>query len=107
MNKIIMINKAIMRDKGKRQIYVYRVASFSIDKVSLEKHFISMKNPLEGDDLVAELNDTTKVGTITHKVKSDLIPIVIKSVDEVASDFESDEKMITSIDFKGVVSVNE
>ena len=94
-----------IHDVGKKQIYVYRVASFSVDKVSLEKHLVSMLNTFEGSDLVAELNENTKVGTVTHKVSPTLIPTIIKSVDEVASLFESNEKMITNIDFEGIQSV--
>jgi len=105
MKKMIRIDVGKIQDAGKRQIYVYRVSSFSVDKVSLEKHLVSMLNTFEGTDLVAELNDETKVGTVTQKVISDLIPIVIKAVDEVASGFESNEKMIISIDFEGIKAV--
>lgn len=105
MKKIIKIDVTKVPDAGKRQIYVYRVSAFSVDKVSLEKHFVSMMNSFTGTDLVAELNDDTKVGTITNKVSPSIIPEVIKCIDEVASGFESNEKMITKIDFSGIVSV--
>lgn len=105
MKKIIKIDVTKVPDAGKRQIYVYRVSSFSVDKVSLEKHFVSILNGFEGTDLSAELNDDTKVGTITHKVSPSIIPEVIKCVDEVASSFESNEKTITKIDFSGIKSV--
>jgi len=105
MKKIIRIDVSKIQDAGKRQIYVYRLASFSIDKVSLEKHLVSMMNSFEGDELVAELNEDTKVGMVTQKVVSDLIPAVVQLVDEVAVSFESNEKMITGINFSGVKQV--
>ncbi len=105
MKKLIRIDIKKIQDAGKRQIYVYRVSSFSVDKVSLEKHLVSMMNSFEGNDLVAELNEETKVGSITNKVSPELIPTVIKSVDEVVAGFDSNEKMITKIDFDGIVSV--
>lgn len=105
MKKIIRIDVSKIQEAGKRQVYVYRVASFSVDKISLEKHLVSMMNTFEGNDLVAELNEETKVGSVTHKVAADLIPVVIKSVDEVASGFEANEKLITKIDFEGIKAV--
>lgn len=105
MKKMIRIDVSKIQDAGKRQVYVYRIASFSIDKISLEKHLVSMLNTFEGNDLVAELNDETKVGSVTHKVAPDLIPVVIKSVDEVASSFEANEKLIIKIDFEGIKAV--
>lgn len=105
MKKLIRIDVKKIQDAGKRQIYVYRVSSFSVDKVSLEKHFVSMLNTFEGNDLVAELNDETKVGVVTQKVVSDIIPIVIMAIDEVAVGFEANEKLITKIDFEGIKAV--
>lgn len=105
MKKMIRIDVSKIQDAGKRQIYVYRVASFSVDKVSLEKHLVSMLNTFEGNDLVAELNEETKVGTVTHKVAADIIPVIIKTVDDVAVGFESNEKLITKIDFEGIKAV--
>ena len=105
MKKIIRIDVTKVPDAGKRQIYCYRIASFSVDKVSLEKHFVSTLNSFEGTDLVAELNESTKVGTITHKVALALIPDIIQSIDEVIVSFESNEKMIMSIAADGIKSV--
>jgi len=106
MKKIVKIDMTVIPDAGKRQMYVYRIASFSVDKVSLEKHFISLLSTLEGGAVIhAELNDETKVGTVTHRVSPDLVPILVKGVDEVLFQFESNEKMIISIDFKGIRSV--
>lgn len=105
MKKIIKIDVSKIQEAGKRQIYVYRVSGFNIDKISLDKHLVSILNTFEGNDLVAELNDATRVGTITQRVSSDLIPIVIKSVDEVASGFETNEKLIIKIDFDGIKEV--
>lgn len=105
MKKIIKIDITKVPDAGKRQIYVYRLASFSIDKISLEKHLVSMMNSFEGEELVAELNEETKVGTITHRVSLDIVPTVIMLVDEVASGFEANEKLITKIDFEGIRTV--
>lgn len=105
MKKVIRIDVGKIQDAGKRQIYVYRVSSFSVDKISLEKHLVSMMNSFEGTDLVAELNDETKVGMVTQKVASDIIPDIIRLVDEVASGFDANEKMITKIDFEGIKTV--
>lgn len=105
MKKLIRIDVTQIPDAGKRQIYVYRIASFSVDKISLEKHLVSTMNSFEGTDLVAELNEETKVGTITQKVLLDIIPVVILLVDEVASSFEVDEKHITKVNFEGIKSV--
>lgn len=105
MKKVIRIDITKVPNAGKRQIYVYRVSGFSVDKISLEKHFISILNSLEGTELVAELNDDTKVGVVTSKVSLSIIPEVIKCVDEVASGFESNEKMITKVDFSGIESI--
>ena len=105
MKKIIRIDVLKIQEAGKRQIYVYRVASFSVDKISLEKHLVSMLNTFEGNELVAELNDETKVGSVTHRVAPHLISTVIKSVDDVASSFEANEKLITKIDFEGIKAV--
>jgi hypothetical protein len=105
MKKMIRIDVSKIQDAGKRQIYVYRVSSFSVDKVSLEKHLVSMLNTFEGNDLVAELNEDTKVGSVTQKVSPDLISTVIKSVDDVASGFEANEKLIIKIDFEGIKAV--
>jgi len=105
MKKVIRIDVGKIQDAGKRQIYVYRVSSFSVDKISLEKHLVSMMNSFEGTDLVAELNDETKVGMVTQKVAADIIPDIIRLVDEVASGFDANEKMITKIDFEGIKTV--
>ncbi len=105
MKKIIKIDVTQIKDAGKRQIYVYRLASFSIDKVSLEKHLVSMLNSFEGDELVAELNEDTKVGIVTHRINPVLIPVVSQLIDEVAASFESNEKMITDINFSGIKQV--
>ena len=105
MKKIIRIDVSKVPDAGKRQIYIYRISSFSVDKVSLEKHLVSMMNSFEGTDLVAELNEDTKVGVVTFKVAPALIPVIVQAVDEVAVSFEADEKLITEINFNGVIAV--
>ena len=105
MKKIIRIDITKITDAGKRQIYCYRIASFSVDKISLEKHFVSTMNSFGGTDLVAELNEATKVGTITHKVTPALIPDIIQSIDEVIVSFESNEKMIIGIATDGIKSI--
>lgn len=105
MKKIIRIDVSKVPDAGKRQIYIYRISSFSVDKISLEKHLVSMMNTFEGNDLVAELNEDTKVGTVAFKVDQALIPIVVQAVDEVAVSFEANEKLITKINFDGVIAV--
>ncbi len=105
MKKIIKIDITQVKDAGNRQIYVYRIASFSIDKISLEKHSVSIMNSFEANELVAELNEDTKVGVVTQKVSLELIPVIMQAVDEVVSGFESSEKMITKINFSGIKQV--
>lgn len=105
MKKLIKIDITKVPDAGKRQIYVYRIASFSVDKISLEKHLVSTMNSFEGTDLVAELNEETKVGTVIQKVTLNIIPVIIKLVDEVASGFEANEKLITKICFDGIRTI--
>jgi uncharacterized Fe-S cluster-containing MiaB family protein len=105
MKKIIKIDVSKVPDAGKRQIYIYRISSFSVDKISLEKHFVSIQNTFDKGELTAELTDETKVGIITQKVISTLIPVIIQAVDEIALGFESNEKAIISINFNGVQSV--
>ncbi len=105
MKKIVRVDVTKVKDAGKRQIYIYRISSFSVDKVSLEKHLVSMLNSFEANELVAEINEDTKVGTVTQKVSPELIPVLIKSVDEVLIAFAANEKMITDINFEGIKSV--
>lgn len=105
MKKLIRIDITKIFDAGKRQIYVYRIASFSVDKISLEKHLVSTMNSFEGTELVAELNEDTKVGTVTQKLALDLIPVVIQSIDQVMSGFEANEKLITKISFEGIKTI--
>lgn len=107
MRKIVKIDVASANagESVKKQMYLYRIASVNVDKVTLEKHIVSIMNTFEDKEMVAELDDSTRVGTVTQKVTSSLIPTVSKSVDEVVSSFEMNEKVILSIDFKGVKSV--
>lgn len=104
MKKVIKINKNIVDTVGKNQLYVYRISGFNLDKISLEKHLVVLNNSFDTDN-VAELNEDTKVGIITQKVASELLPILIQFVDNVAISFESNEKMITAVSFLGISSV--
>ncbi len=84
--------------------YVYRISSVSIDKVTLEKHIVDLNNRnLEGGQVVNyEITEETKVGTVTQKVLSSLIPVVTKMVDAAVIDFKIEDKSgISAILFEG------
>lgn len=107
MRKIVNILPEFRWDKVKgNTVYLYRIASVSVDKVTLEKHLAKIDDSLEKKK-VASISDETDVGTVTQKLSSDLIADISKRVDEVAVDFEMVEKTITSFDFKGIVIVYE
>ena len=113
MKKILKIDGTFSNEIVlNRRIYLYRVASVNIDKVTLEKHLVTLLDTLALAGLLdgkggitTEMNDENKVGTVTQKMRVSLIADISKRVDEVAVDFEMDGKMIKSIDFKGVISV--
>lgn len=96
MNKTIEISKDVKLSDDKK-LYLYRVASFSVDKVTLEKHCVAVKDTFDRSSYVAEINEDTKVGSITQKVDSSLVPFIIKSVDTVIADFEANEKLILNV----------
>ncbi len=75
--------------------YVYRIASVSMDRVTLEKHFVDLNNStLDGGTQIVNyvINEDTKVGTVTQKMKDKLIPIMSKMVDSVVIDFKMEDK---------------
>lgn len=85
--------------------YVYRIASVSMDRVTLEKHFVDLNNStLDGGTQIVNyvINEDTKVGNVTQKMKDKLIPAVTKMVDAVVIDFKMDDKKgISAILFEG------
>ena len=105
MKKTVIISKDAVADRGfPDKMYLYRIAGVSLDKVTLDKHLVKLMSTLEKDSsFSAEMNDETKVGTVTEKMFSGIVRDVSKLVDFVAVDFKMDEKVITSIDFRGVI----
>ncbi len=116
MKKTIMAN-----EKYKDVAYLYRVASVSVNRVTLEKHKVDMMNTfLSVDNNITDINrqrvgrgldeiyvpektysctisDETKVGSVMQKVVASLIAEVSKRVDEVVIDFEMGEKNVKKI----------
>lgn len=84
--------------------YVYRISSVSIDKVTLEKHSVDLGNRnLEGGQIVNyEISDDTKVGSVTQKIRDNLIAQVTKMVDAIIIEFNiEDKKGISSMIAEG------
>ena len=74
--------------------YVYRISSISVDKISMEKHAVDLGNRKLDDvpDVTFEISDDTKVGSVTQKLKDNLIAKVTKMVDVIILDFNIEDK---------------
>lgn len=108
MDKNVGIDVEIVskQHKGSR-MYLYRISSVSIDKVTLEKHNVLLMNTIDNiRGVSAKLNDESKVGSVTQKMHSSIIAEVSKKVDAVIIDFEMDDKVITKVIFGGVIDLN-
>lgn len=95
-NKIKIVSKKAV---------LYRVATVSLEKVTLEKHNVILLNSIVGMDITSIISEDTKVGTVTQKMKSDIVPEVSKRINDIARDFVMDDKVITEILFDGVTVI--
>lgn len=108
MEKTIMLvnNDDIKKRIAKGKIYLYRISSVILDKITFEKHLTNINNSFDRIDVLsAKITDETKVGVVTQKLDSVLVASVSKKIDEIAIDFIMGDKAIESIDFSGVTSV--